>query len=246
MPSLSRTISGRRGSRAPPRSRRPVGTREIHLKPVSVRRGPGRCAAMARARASCTIEQASVTRARLLWHRSSRRTPAESQPTSLPLSRRQPRLAARDADGEAVGIRIVGDHELGVDCVGAREGEVERAGLLRIREGDGRERPIRPQLLGRRRPARRIRPRRRRGGRSPSRRRAWPCRRPSRPRGAAAQRRGRVDVGIEDLLARACRSLGRRGAATVPRRDRGDVRGDLARRRAARSASLVLPPRYTL
>ena len=61
----------------------------------------------------------------------------------------------------AVGVRVVGDHDVGVALDALLEREVHRAGLLGVREGDGREVGVGPEL--RRHHARRREPRAREG-----------------------------------------------------------------------------------
>jgi hypothetical protein len=72
------------------------------------------------------------------WRRS--RWSPSSTPSSSPVSiRHSPRCGSSDRGGAAVGVGVVGDHHVGLDGAGELEGEVDRAGLLRVREGDGGE-----------------------------------------------------------------------------------------------------------
>jgi hypothetical protein len=57
-----------------------------------------------------------------------------------------PQRPVADGDGDAVGVRVGGDRDVGVG--GQRQQQVERAGLLRVGEGDGREVGVRLGLLG--------------------------------------------------------------------------------------------------
>ena len=72
---------------------------------------------------------------------------ASSAPTSSPRSIRQPCIG-RDGHRAAIGVGVVGDHDVGVVLGGQRHGEVHRARLLGIRERHGREVGIGLGLLG--------------------------------------------------------------------------------------------------
>ena len=152
----------------------------------------------------------------------------------MPVSRRQPpstwssgsATASRSASGS---LAMTSSAPRGPRRL---EGQVHRAGLFRVREGDGRERAVGLDLLvddDRRRVARAPR---RSATASPSRRRASPCRSSAGPRRPAAR--------TPPLRSRRRRRRRRtRGAVTNPS-DRGsrddiavvgdalDVRGDLA------------------
>ena len=96
-----------------------------------------------------TTEQARVPSSSARSRRRAARQPS-SQPTSLPLSRRQPPSASESGipDGQAVGVRVVGDDQLGVGTGRRREREIHRARFLGVRERDRGEGRIGLELLG--------------------------------------------------------------------------------------------------
>ncbi len=78
-----------------------------------------------------------------------------SAPTSSPCSIRQlAGVRVQDRGGAAVGVRVVGDHQVGLDAAGEVEREVDRAGLLGVGERDGREVRVGLGLLRHRRAGR--------------------------------------------------------------------------------------------
>ena len=208
MPSLSRATVGddRVAERllvAEHQRRSADPARMIHLKPVGVSAdGCPAAAAMTCISEPLTSDDAYVPRTP---RRSSQS--ASSAPTSSPVSWRPPH-----DDRAAVGVRVLGDRDVGADP--RRQGleQVGRAGLLRVREGHRREPRVGPVLLRHahrlgRSPRRRTRPgscrhprrasrcRRRsaRRGRAPAPGRARPRPRPRsrprrRPRGSATRR----------------------------------------------------------
>ena len=88
------------------------------------------------------------------WSRRCRECPcvAANRPAARPPRRRAASASRRAANGHAdrapVGVRVVGDDQVGPGPVGQRQRQVHRAGLLRIGEGHRREVRVRHGLLG--------------------------------------------------------------------------------------------------
>ena len=203
----------------------------------------------ARARRPASRRGMRRRRARLRAARRAR-APAEQQPDLVAAEPAPSALGVGvgHRDGEAVGIRVVGDDELGVRRARGLEGEIHRARLLGVRERDGRERAVGLDL---RRHRRRARGSRRPRGRATSGLPADAVHRGVDPaqalgalgRGSDGGRRG--DVRVDDRLAARSRS---RASGAARRRRRRRRRAGCARRsrrpRAGRSATpSSAPPR---
>ena len=146
------------------------------------------------------------------------------QRADLVAAQHPPAVAGRDRGRAPVGVRVVGDHQVGAVLRGQRQRQVHGARLLRVGEGDGRE--VRVGLAPAARPPAAARSRRSRAPATPTcrRRRAAACRRGRGPAGPSAARLG---DGVE-VARRRCRSpstvaAGRRGARR-PARRRASIR----------------------
>ena len=139
------------------------------------------------------------------------------QPADLVAAEAPPRaVGLRDRRAEAVGVGVVGERQQGAAARRpASITQVHRPRLLRVREGDRRERRVGLELLGdhvrRRQPGGVERPQHDRRRR----RRASACRRRGRrsPPGAAGRDRIDVDVAVDERPRRAARSSGSSAAA---------------------------------
>ena len=216
---------GRRSSRAPPRSRtRGPSTRPIHLKPVSVSsvRLPGRLGHLAeqRRRHDRTRRTRRVRPGRSRW--------SAEQRADLVAAQHPPAVRPGHRDRAPVGVRVVGDHDVGPDLRGQRHREVHRARLLRVRErrpsgSRGRARPAATTTCGAAKPARSSAV----DAPSSRRRRAAACRRCVRSRGAVAGQAGDARRGRRrGRRRRAPRQPSPRGTVGE-RADRVDRGGDL-------------------
>ena len=73
------------------------------------------------------------------------------QPADLVAAKNVPPGAVANGRAQTIGVRVVGDHEIGLDFVSAGHGEIECAQLFGVGERQGRERPVRLELRRNRR-----------------------------------------------------------------------------------------------
>ena len=120
------------------------------------RLGVGHAAAPRRSRAAATTRRSWWRRGRGRraasgGRRAARRPRRRAAPASRP-------VASGHGDRAPVGVRVVGDRDVGAGLGREREQQVHRAGLLRVGEGHGREardraRPARPRSTAEPKPA---------------------------------------------------------------------------------------------
>ena len=156
------------------------------------------------------------------------------QRADLVAAQHPPAVGVRHGGGAAVGVRVVGDHQVDAASRGQRGREVHRAGLLGVGEGHRREVGVGLLLLlhdERRREARGLQHLHDRGAADAVQRRVDE---PEVARTVAGQPGHGVEVAVDDVLVASVRQPPVAGHVGE-RPDRGDVSRDLAVGRAARS-----------
>ena len=111
--------------------------RAIHLKPVRVtaQSAPASAASAASSDDETIVVATEPARSRP----SSEEVVAEERAEFVAAEHAEFAGAVGEGDRQAVGVGVVGEDDVGADLPGPGEGEVERSGLLGVREGDGRE-----------------------------------------------------------------------------------------------------------